>query len=480
MLKLLCMTKIYQYVLNHKKYFFFGVIILAIAVSFIFAGQNKIDGAYTVTKTDVVQSVLLSGKAETSSKADLGFASSGRISRINVKNNQSVKAGQTLAQLEIGDLLAELKIKEINSKSSSVDLSFAKEDLEKVISQETAKVNSAYRAMLSEGLVLRPDSNSQIAKAPTVSGAYNGSEGKYKIIISKKKVTSNDYELRTFDLEKIVIDINKEEPTRLGTKGLYISFPDDLELYNNTIWYLEIPNKSSSSYLTNLNAYNEAKENKDRAIKSAETKYDKLLSEGNDGSGSAIVQAEIQKINAEIRKNTIYAPFSGIVTNIEKEVGENASVGERIISVLGEDKLQVVLKASELDVSKLIPDMPIQITFDSLPGEQFEGILKTVNSRDTSIDGIPTYEAFVELPADLRIKTGMSATGKAVIYSKNSVLAVPSYLIKKSENEGEGIVSVISPKGKTEDRKVTLGITGTDSLVEIISGLNEGEKLIAQ
>lgn len=454
----------------------FGLIILAILSFVLFKHENKVPESYTVARGDVEQSVVLSGTLETSSKADLGFAAGGRVNKIFVKNNQNVREGQVLAQLEIDDLLADLKIKEANSKTTSLDLQDAKDELEKVISQENAKVANAYRSLLTEDLVLVPNDNNYTVTTPEISGIYDGLEGTYKISIDKENPTIDKYTLRTFNLEKSTKEINEEGATVLGSRGLYISFPDSLEDYVNTTWYLEIPNKSGSSYLANYNAYIEAKNDRDIKIKNAQVAYDKLLAEeGN--SGDSIAQAEIQKIRAEIKKNTIYAPFSGIVTNIEKEVGENASMGERIVSILGEEKLQVVLQVSELDVSKIIVGSEVKVTLDAFPGEEFIGILKNINSRETTIDGVPVYEAFVELGADPRIKTGMSASGFIVLANKNNVLVIPSYYVEKVD--GQNFVNVLTLDNKTVRREVILGLLGSDSTVEVIDGLNAGEKIVA-
>ena len=443
------MKNIQNFVKKYKKYFLIGTPILLLVFYFVLGGGDGKTELYTVGRADVEQSVVLSGKVATSDKADLGFAASGRLARIFVQNNQKVSQGQTLAQLEVGDLLADLKIKQANLR------------------QENTEIESAYRTLLTEDLELIPSSSSYDVEAPTVSGIYDGPEGQYKITIKKEDntITSTDFKILTFNLEKTEKVISEEGSTPLGTRGLYISFPDvGLSEYQDTTWYLDIPTKTSSSYLSNLNAYNEAKNDHDLAVKNAEV--------------DSVAQAEIQKIQAEIRKNTIYAPFAGIVTNIEKEVGENASAGERVISILGEKQLEVVLQVSELDVSKLVPDSPVQISIDAFPNETFSGILKTVNSRETEVDGVPVYEAFVELPSDTRIKTGMSASGIVILLSKDNVLVIPSYLIKKVGDKN--FVTVVLEDGNTSEKEITLGLVGTDSMVEIISGLSEGEKLLSR
>ena len=469
--------KIQDFIKKYKKTAIVTLVIIFIAIIYLIFGRgNGNKETYEVKQINVSQSVVLSGKVQTTDRADLGFASSGRLSNIFVKNNQVVNRGAVLAQLEIGDLLADLKIKQANLKAANVDIEAAKEELNTIKKQEDTKVESAYRKLLSNDLILTPDSNSYSVDAPTVNGIYDGAEGQYKVSIDKENVTSTDFILKTFGLEKTNRLLNEESATPLGTRGLYISFPyNELDSYLDTTWYLNIPNKSSSSYLDDYNAYNEAKKTRDQNVQNAEFKYKKLISDGNNES-SAVALAEVQKINAEIRKNTIYAPFNGEVTNIEKEVGENASTGERVISILGESKLEVVLQVSELDVSRLVSGSKVSLKLDAIPNEEFFGTLQTINSRDTEIEGVPVYEAFVEVMPDPRIKTGMSATGTIILATKENVLAIPSYFVTKVADKN--LVDVVSSSGKTTQREVVLGLVGTDSIVEVISGLSEGEKIV--
>ena len=474
MLLFLPMNKIKNFVKTHKKTSIALSLVILVVLFLTFTHKAKVIESYEVALGSIEQSVALSGTVETSSKADLGFAASGRIGKIYVKNNQKVSTGQILAQLEIGELVADLRIKEANARTSDVDLKQAKDRLEKVTKQENAKVDNAYRTLLSGDLEMVADSNSYVVDAPTISGSYLGTEGTYKIRFTKESPNSDDITVRTFDLEKTDKILNDQGKTALGTRGLYVDFSSDHGGYDDTTWYLEIPNKGGASYVKNFNAYMDAENDRDIAIKDAQAEYDKLLTKDN--SGASVAQAEIQKIQAEIRKNTIYAPFTGIVTNIEKEVGENAGVGETVVSVLGEERLEVVLEVSELDVSKLVVGSSVNLSFDAFPGETFVGTLSTINSRETTVDGVPVYKAFVELAGDSRIKTGMSADATIVLVHKDDVLSVPAYSILKEE--GKNFVKILGVDGKTEKREVTLGIVGSDSQIEILSGVSVGDKIV--
>src|SRR3989344_2752120 len=178
----------------HRKYLITGLIAVVVVLYFVFGRGENGRGEYVVGNANLTQSVVLSGKVTTSDKADLGFAASGRVSQIFIKNNQKVNKGAVLTQLEIGDLLADLKIKQANLR------------------QENTEIESAYRTLLTEDLELIPSSSSYDVEAPTVSGIYDGPEGQYKITIKKEDntITSTYFKILAFNLEKTEKVISEE------------------------------------------------------------------------------------------------------------------------------------------------------------------------------------------------------------------------------------------------------------------------------
>jgi len=469
------MKKILSYIKKNKGKSILGGVVLLIII--LIAGINNSNTGreeFVVTKRSISDVAVLSGTVSAESKADLGFAASGRINKIYVTNGEQVKKGRLLAQLEIGDLIADWQIKEAQKRSTLSDLQGAKQEIEKVKAEQDEFVKSAYRTLLTDDLTPVASSTAYSMTTPVVSGAYNGAEGEYKIIIGQHNPTIEDYYVRTFGLEDSETIVDKNYKTALGTKGLYLTFPDGIAEYTDTIWYLSIPNKKSSSYLSNLNAYEQAKKTRDARIDEAQSRYESLLA--SESSGVSLVEAQINKIDSEIRKNSIYAPFDGVVGNIEKKVGENASVGEHIVSVgSSTGQLSVLLEVPELDVAKLQPDLPVEITLDAFGGEKFDGKITTINSSETEISGVPVYKAYVEIPNNPLIRNGMSAYGKITLSEKENVIAVPLAML--TLENGKYYAEVVNGK-KTEKREVTIGIKGTDNFIEILSGLVEGETIV--
>ncbi|MEK7569798.1 MAG: efflux RND transporter periplasmic adaptor subunit [Patescibacteria group bacterium] len=472
MLKILALIK-------KKKLLFsvLGAIILIVLGIVLFGGKKTAGGVITVSLGDFVNQVSISGKVKAASSADLGFANSGRIGKIFIKNNQNVRSGEILAQLDIGNLSADLQIKQANLKQSDVDLTAAKDELEKVIKNEDTKIESAYLKLVSSDLEFTPDSSGYTAEVPVVSGSYDGHSGTYKAIIRRERVGSGDFSfIWTFGLEETKTVVNEEGKTPLGTKGLLILFPDDLDLYNDTIWYLDIPNKGGASYPENLNAYNQALVARNLAVSGADSKYEKLLA-GDSSAEVSIALAEIDKINAEIRASTIYAPFSGIVTNVSKEVGETVSASETVITAMSKGTFEIESYVPEVNIALIEVGNEASVTLDAY-GEDavFGAKIVSIDSAETIRDGISTYKIKLLFDQeDERIRSGMTANISILVFEKPGVIVVPGGVI--FERDGKKFVQ-LRKKKDVVDQEVVTGSTSTLGQVEIVSGLSDGDEVI--
>ncbi len=81
-----------------------GLIAATIVLAAAYAGRNAILGkpvaAYEVARSDLVQSVVASGRIVTPQRVAVGAVTTGRVTRIPVSEGQSVKRGDVLIELE--------------------------------------------------------------------------------------------------------------------------------------------------------------------------------------------------------------------------------------------------------------------------------------------------------------------------------------------------------------------------------------------
>jgi RND family efflux transporter MFP subunit len=112
--------------------------------------------AVKAVKADVEETVttISSGTVEAQQQAVLGFASTGRVAAIHVKAGDVVKAGQTLAELESGDLKSILK--EAQAEYQRNQKLYAEKLVSKVALDESRKALEVARAGSTRATIIAP------------------------------------------------------------------------------------------------------------------------------------------------------------------------------------------------------------------------------------------------------------------------------------------------------------------------------------
>ena len=174
----------------------------------------------------------------------------------------------------------------------------------------------------------------------------------------------------------------------------------------------------------------------------------------------------------------IRAPIDGIVTKQNAHVGEIASPGAPIVSMNSSSKFQIDIYLSEADIAKVKIGNTAAVTLDAYSnGSAFDTTVVSVDPAATVQNGISDYKTVLEFKTDdSRIKAGMTANAVISAGSSTSALIVPSSAIITEGSD----TYVLKSNGKTNDlTKVKIGIADADGNTEIISGLQEGDKVAA-
>jgi len=101
-----------------------------------------------------------------------------------------------------------------------------------------------------------------------------------------------------------------------------------------------------------------------------------------------------------------------------------------------------------------------------------------IDPAETIIEGVPTYKTTVEfLLPDERVRSGMTANMDIIGERRSNVIAVPQRAV--FTRGSEKFVRILGADGKTSnEQKVETGLRGSDGNIEILSGLNEGERVV--
>lgn len=196
----------------------------------------------------------------------------------------------------------------------------------------------------------------------------------------------------------------------------------------------------------------------------------------------SIAQAQYSTALATAADAQITTPIDGIITAVNGDIGEQASAGTTMITLLGtSDQFEIVMDIPEADIAKIHVGQTSIVTFDAFgDDETFTGSVLSVNPAEKLIEGVVFYEAKVILSdsADLsNVKSGMSASVTIKTNEASSVLFIPKRAILEDAT-GKYVRIPKDDTGAFDRRSVTVGLYGDDGSAQILSGLSEGETII--
>lgn len=183
-------------------------------------------------------------------------------------------------------------------------------------------------------------------------------------------------------------------------------------------------------------------------------------------------QISLQQAEWRLEQATLVAPFSGVITALLVEPGEMAGNSQIVLTLSDLSSLDVDVNVDETDVARIAMRTPVSVTVDAFPGAGLSGEIIEISSSADVQSGVVLYPVTVRLdPTELPIRPGMTVNIIVTIEKRENTLYVP---FRAVETEGgQAYVTRVTSSG-SERVAVTLGLI-TDTQVEILSGLNEGD-----
>lgn len=477
-----------------KRWIILGVIILLV-LFVLFGLKKQQDDAYSsfvVEPTTVSDELLLAGIIDAQDRVDLGFATSGRVSKVNFQVGERVNKGQIIAEVEQNRLTADLTQAQANLTLTRVDtnteVTSAEDSVATQLAEQNAIVEGLYREYLSGDLqAYNTSTNDRDAAAPIVTGTYDGTEeGEYRIDMYSSSSNSG-YSFRLSGIESDTYTAQINNPGNLGVNGLYIQFIEG-NSYGNTQWVVPVPNTRSATYSTRKRAYESALATRDRIISDAQNNLDRVSAVDSraqvtrDEAKRAQAQAQVNAVAAQLGDGKVRAPFTGIIAKNDLEVGEIVTAFTPEIVLFGGEEKELNLNTPEIYINKITLGDSVDVTLDAYEDIVLTGTVDFIDFIDTEVDGVPVYRTEIIInDLDDRIRTGMNAKASIISEQRTDVLAVPAHYLSSDVN-GDTIVTVKKSDrpNDIEERVVTTGLRGNEGLVEIIDGLNQGEIILVE
>lgn len=224
-----------------------------------------------------------------------------------------------------------------------------------------------------------------------------------------------------------------------------------------------------------------------------------------DAARDALLEAEIQFAQASSQYEMIrdldvpgtvihmYATASGTV--IERKVNEGEMVtssinafgeGTVVMQIADLSKMVVTSNINEVDIIKFKVGQEAIIKLDALPYEEFSGKIISISPKAVVINSAKVFPVEISINATGdRVKPGMTAAISILGDSRKDVLIIPIGAVF-ADDKNQDIVYLIPKAEKQEDSPATVSepvptvikLGANDfQMVEVISGLSEGDKI---
>jgi RND family efflux transporter MFP subunit len=485
------------WVKNHKIWSIVIVLIIILIIWSIIknSSENTIYTEISVTRGSLSEIVSVTGNVKPLSDVNLAFERGGRVANINVAVGDKIYAGEFLASVSNADLLANLdqaraSLKKVqaslgdNADQVTLSYSQAENSLVNTIKDSYTKADDAVRNKIFSLFNNPAKYRARLSFNTDVFTQEDIEEGKDKVVdsldawyrsLSKLNNTSdlvayyNTAKANLF-LVKSLLDKCAEAVNGLSSES------DSLTQTQIDTWKLNI-----STARTNINT----------AIDTLTNSYDQYKVAGlavkisknstlAEEAGIEQAQAGVASAEAELAKSIIKSPISGVITSIDTKLGEIVSANKNIISIISYGDYEVEAFVPEADIAKVKIGNVASTTLDAYGSNvDFETRVIKIDPAATMIDGVPTYKVTLKFTnQDERVRSGMTANLDILTNQKMGVLILPNRVIT-TQDDGK-YVSVLDPADQSEvvEKKIITGLRGFDGNVEIISGVNEGDKVV--
>jgi RND family efflux transporter MFP subunit len=200
----------------------------------------------------------------------------------------------------------------------------------------------------------------------------------------------------------------------------------------------------------------------------------------------AAKKAIVQSAQANLRRleelqafEKIYAPFAGIITARNTDIGQlinsGSSTGPKseLFHIAAPGKLRVYVNVPEVYSRATKPGLKADLTLDEFPGRRFEGTLVRTADAIDSASRTLLVEIEVNNPTG-ELLTGAYAAVHLKLPGNLGTFTIP---VNTLLFRAEGLRVAVVKDGKTDLTPVTLG-RDFGSEVEVLVGLNGDENLI--
>lgn len=448
---------------------------------------------------------------------DLSFAQDGVLKRVVVQVGQQIKGGDLVAELDLGDLETQLRQAQLTAKQDQAQINRTRQAAQLVIRQAEINVETerakleALKAPATAISITKAQTTLRQAQTNLETVRNNASQAKnlayaemidaqraleelrarYAEAVGRAKHPSSagpNQSNQADDLQKAVEDLQSQ--VRQGEDRLTRAVVSFDTARNNEVAAVQGGEAAVEAAQAELNALLAGPDlvaiaEQERVVRRAQLAVDQARQAAQpDPAQQRAVQSDgiqIQQIQSQIEDRRLYAAIGGEVATLALSAGSPVQAGSPIITLVDNGHFEFVADATEAladgrtSLLRVGAGQPVQIRFSRYADETFTG--SVVQAPKAQSDGSAPIAADYHISFDAQNHTfSVGDTGQIQIAlgRKHDVLTLPPSAVHITRDR----TYVIVPSGDNTRRvDVVTGIV-TESQIEIVSGLKQGDTVI--
>lgn len=187
-------------------------------------------------------------------------------------------------------------------------------------------------------------------------------------------------------------------------------------------------------------------------------------------------QGQVQLITAQLQQTQVVAPVSGTIATRNARIGAISNASEPLFTIIQGGQLELELLIPETQLPAVQPGQVVQITAENNPDLTLNGQVRTINpvvndqSRQATVN--------VMLPANTMLKPGMFLQGEIITRNTQGITIPTAALLP--ETGQQAAVFVLEGDSRVRRQAVTVGELLGGDRVEIVEGLNPGDRIVLE
>ncbi len=288
----------------------------------------------------------------------------GQIIKVNVEENQEVKKGDLLVEIDPKDFQVAVQQAEANVQSAEATYEAARVNVP-VITVNTGSTLSSAGADVhgSTAQIAQSEQQLDAAKARVVQAQANATKSdadleRYRPLVEKDVISKQQ-----FDAAVAAADANKA--ALVEAKANVVAAEDAVRVAKDRLAQSEAQLKTAQTAPQQV------------AIQKAKA----------DQAAAAVAQAQAQldqaKLNLSYTK--IIAPENGIVTRKSVEINQNVSVGQNMMTLVSLDDVWITANFKETQLEHMRAGQPVVIEVDAYGGRKYDGKITQIGGATGSV-----------------------------------------------------------------------------------------------